>query len=180
MCIPSCRSARAPRPAASAPPWWSPTSGPPISPAQAPTARRSARSWRCRTWPRAPGRSPSCWPTPPTLPRSSTTRRPSRTAPTPPQHPNPGACKHPTPRRRSEHVTAATYAREDTDPYEHLSDASERLNAALANVAESPLYALGALADVRVNVDAAILILVRQLRLARPPASWEAIGDALG
>ncbi len=77
-------------------------------------------------------------------------------------------------------MTAATYAREDTDPYEHLSDASERLNAALANVAESPLYALGALADVRVNVDAAILILVRQLRLARPPASWEAIGDALG
>jgi hypothetical protein len=71
-------------------------------------------------------------------------------------------------------------AREDTDTREHLADASERLAAALANVPTSPLYALGALGDVRINVDAAILILVRQLRLTRPPASWEAIARVLG
>jgi hypothetical protein len=70
-------------------------------------------------------------------------------------------------------------AREDTNAQGHLADASERLAAALANVPTSPLYALGALADVRVNVDAAILILVRQLRLAQPPTSWETIGSAL-
>jgi hypothetical protein len=70
-------------------------------------------------------------------------------------------------------------AREDTDAREHLADASERLAAALANVPTSPLYALGALGDVRVNIDTAILILVRQLRLARPATSWEAIGRVL-
>jgi hypothetical protein len=74
----------------------------------------------------------------------------------------------------------STSARGDADPGEHLGEASERLAAALTNVAASPLYALGALADVRVNVDAASLILVRQLRLARPPTSWEAIAHVLG
>jgi hypothetical protein len=76
-------------------------------------------------------------------------------------------------------------ARDDVDVREHLAEASERLEAARTygttdRIDRSPLYALGALADVRANVDAAILILIRQLRLARPPASWDAIGNAVG
>ncbi len=40
-------------------------------------ARQAAgrRRRRCRTWPRAPGRSPSCWPTPPTLPHLAESAR---------------------------------------------------------------------------------------------------------
>ncbi len=69
--------------------------------------------------------------------------------------------------------------RGDLDPREHLAEARERFDAATASL-QSPLYALGALADARAEIDAAMEILVRQLRLARWPASWERIGEALG
>jgi len=74
--------------------------------------------------------------------------------------------------------------RSDTDPRECIAEALERLEAAQQASAglrpDHALYALSALADVRVNVDAAILILVRKLRLDRPPTRWERIGIALG
>lgn len=71
------------------------------------------------------------------------------------------------------------------DPRECLTEASERLEVAQTHstpecINRNPLYALSALADVKVNVDAAILMLVRQARLTRPPASWEAIARVLG
>jgi hypothetical protein len=84
---------------------------------------------------------------------------------------------------REGRISAASSAPKPADTSATL--ASERLEAArvcgaVDRVDRSPLYALGALTDVRANVDAAIGILVRQLRLGRPPASWEAIGSALG
>jgi hypothetical protein len=77
-------------------------------------------------------------------------------------------------RLRPEHRT-----RGDLDPREHLAEARERLTAATANL-RSPLYAVGALADARAEIDAAMLMLVRQLRLAQWPPPWERIGEALG
>jgi hypothetical protein len=58
---------------------------------------------------------------------------------------------------RPEHRT-----RGDLDPREHLAEARERFDAA-AGALRSPLYALSALADARAEIDAAMLILVRQL-----------------
>jgi hypothetical protein len=69
--------------------------------------------------------------------------------------------------------------RGDLDPREHLAEARERFDAATASL-HSPLYALGALADARAEIDAAMLVMVRQLRLARWSVSWERIGEALG
>ena len=72
---------------------------------------------------------------------------------------------------REGRISAASSAPKPADTSATL--ASERLEAARAcgavdRVDRSPLYALGALTDVRANVDAAIGILVRQLRLGRP------------
>jgi hypothetical protein len=82
-------------------------------------------------------------------------------------------------------VTWLDNERGSGDPRECLAEAAEQLEAARAygtadRADRSPLYALGALADVRANVDAAILILVRQLRLTQPPTSWEKIARVLG
>jgi hypothetical protein len=73
-------------------------------------------------------------------------------------------------RRRPEHRT-----QEDLDPREHLAEASERLSVAMGALG-SPLYAVSARADARAEIDAVILILVRQLRLAQWPPPWERIG----
>lgn len=73
-----------------------------------------------------------------------------------------------------------TGERGDIDATESLTDASERLSTAVAHAGEHPLYALGALADVRASVDDAIVTLVRRLRLKPMPASWDAIANALG
>jgi hypothetical protein len=96
-------------------------------------------------------------------------RQPERWATASPTHVLSDGRSHLT-RRRPEHRT-----REDLDPREHLAEASERLSAAMGALG-SPLYALSARADARAEIDAVILILVRQLRLAQWPPPWERIG----